>query len=141
MDDEQVKKKIKDGWLKSWMMIEVLAINKDTAESALKTHIDKMSKEDKVHILKVDYKKTQPVKAPFEGIEKAFSQVVEVEVLTNSYEKLMYLTLNYGPSAIEILEPDSVKMDLGQAQGILNSIAEMIHRFAAAGMGGVVINR
>ena len=141
MEEEQVKKKIKDGWIKSWMMIEVLAVNKKAAEESLKGHLDKMKKENKTLVIKEDYKGAQEVDKPMPDIEKGFSQVVEIELLTENYEKLMFLTMNYGPSALEILEPDNIKMDLGEAQGILNSISEMIHRFAAAGVGGVVINR
>ena len=141
MDNEQVQKKLKDGWIKSWMMIEVLAVSREAAQESLKNHIERMKKEDKTYIIKEDFQDIKEIENPMKDVDKGFSQVVELELLTQNYEKLMFLTLNYGPSALEILEPDKIKMDLGEAQGILNSISDMIHRFAAAGLGGVVINR
>jgi len=141
MNEEQVKKKLRDGWIKSWMMIEVLAISKEATEEALKNHIERMKKENKTTIIKDDFQEIREVDKPMQNVEKAYSQVVELDILTENYEKLMFLTMNYGPSAVEILEPSTIKMDMGEAQGILNSISEMIHRFAAAGIGGVVINR
>ena len=141
LTNDEVKKKLKDGWIKSWMMIEVLAVNKETADESLKNHLERMKKENKTIIIKEDFKGVQDVENPLPDVEKGYSQVVEIELLTQNYEQLMFLTMNYGPSALEILEPDNIKMDLGEAQGILNSISDMIHRFAAAGVGGVVINR
>lgn len=138
---EQIQKKLKDGWIKSWMMIEVLAVNEKAAGEALKNHLERMKKEEKTLLIKEDFQEIREVEKPMPSIEKGFSQVVEIEVLTHTFDKLMFLTMNYGPSAIEILEPKNIKMDMGEAQGILNSIADMIHRFAAAGVGGVVINR
>ena len=141
LTNDEVKKKLKDGWIKSWMMIEVIAVNKETADESLKNHLERMKKENKTIIIKEDFKGVQDVENPLPDVEKGYSQVVEIELLTQNYEQLMFLTMNYGPSALEILEPDNIKMDLGEAQGILNSISDMIHRFAAAGVGGVVINR
>ena len=141
MEDDKVKKKINDGWIKSWMMVEVLAVEKDAAEESLKQHIDKLRKENKTEILKADFQAAEEVDNPLPNVAKAYSQVVELELLTENFEKLMFITMNYGPSALEILEPSQIRMDMGEAQGILNSISEMIHRFAAAGVGGVVINR
>lgn len=141
MEDDKVKKKINDGWIKSWMMVEVLAVEKDAAEESLKQHIDKLRKENKTEILKADFQAAEEVDNPLPNVAKAYSQVVELELLTENFEKLMFITMNYGPSALEILEPSQIRMDMGEAQGILNSISEMIHRFAAAGIGGLVINR
>ena len=45
MDDKQnklEKKRLGDGWIKSTMIIEVLAITKEAAESALEKHVEKM---------------------------------------------------------------------------------------------------
>ena len=47
--------------------------------------------------------------------------------------------MHYGPSSVEIIEPKMVNLKLGEAQGILNSIGDMLHKFVAAGVGGVVI--
>ena len=49
--------------------------------------------------------------------------------------------MNYGPSAIEILEPKNIKLELGEAQNVLAEIANLVHRFAQAGIGGVVISK
>jgi ATPase subunit of ABC transporter with duplicated ATPase domains len=137
---EKAEKKIKEGWIKSWMMIEVLAVTKDAAKDALKKHVEKMEREDKTLVIRKDFQKTEEVKNPKPNIEKAYTQVVELEVLNENYDKLMFIVMNYAPSAVEILEPSKINMDVGEAQGILNSISAMIHKFAAAGIGGILVN-
>lgn len=137
---EDVKKKVKNGWIRSWMMIEVLAITEKAAKSALKKHTQKMGREKRTIIYNKKFHEIKKVEKPFPKIETAYSCVAELELVTQTYDQLIYLVMNYGPSSIEILEPEKLKIDMGEAQSILNSVAEMIHKFVAAGIGGVIIN-
>lgn len=138
--DEEVKKRMKDGWIKVGFMIEAMAISGEAVESALKKHVEKMEKEKGVLIIKKDFKPNTEVEKPLPNIEKGYSQVVDVELVAESFDKLVYMSMNYGPSAIEILEPDKITLDFGEAQGILNSIASIMHTFAAMRGGGVLVS-
>ena len=137
---EDVKRKVKDGWIRSWMMIEVLAVTEEAAKTALEKHIKKMGREKRTIIYNKKFHEIKKVEKPLPNIEKAYSHVAELELVTQAYDQLIYLVMNYGPSSIEILEPEKLKIGMGEAQSILNSIAEMIHKFVAAGIGGIVIN-
>lgn len=137
---EKADKRMKDGWIRSTVMIEVLASSESAARSALEKHVEKLSKEDKTIVYMRDYKEIQKVDNPTPRIKEAFSNVVELEMVNETYEKLVYISMIYGPSSIEILEPDILRVDAGDAQNILNSVADIIHRFAAAGVGGLVVN-
>lgn len=137
---ENIKKKVKDGWIRSWMMIEVLAITEKAAKSALEKHIEKMGREKRTIIYNKKFHETKKVEKPLPNIKTAYSYVVELDLVTQTYDQLIYLVMNYGPSSIEILEPEKLKIGMGEAQSILNSVAEMIHKFVAAGIGGVVIS-
>lgn len=142
MDEKQGKlaeKRLNEGWIKSGMIIEVLAITREAAESALRKHIDKMGNEENTMILSEKFHRTLAARRPLPNIDKAYSQIVDVEVLTRNFDQLVRLVVSYGPSSIEILEPERLSIDMGEAQGILNSIAELIHKFAAAGMGGIMV--
>ncbi len=143
MDEKRQKlaeKRIREGWIKSGMIIEVLAIDRGAAESALKKHLEKMGKEENTMILDRDFHEIQEVEKPLPNIDKAYSQIVDVEVLTRNFDQLVRVVVSYAPSSVEILEPERLSMDMGEAQGILNSIAEIIHKFAAAGIGGVMVS-
>jgi len=45
----------------------------------------------------------------------------------------------YGPSAIEVLSPPNKQVSAGEIQNIVNTLAGLLHQFAAAGAGGIVI--
>jgi hypothetical protein len=139
MDEKLVEKRLKEGWIKSTMIIEVLAVTKEASESALKTHVEKMTKEENTMVLNQELHKAEPVNKPLPNIEKAYSQIVDVEVITRNFDQLVRLVVSYAPSSVEILEPEKFSLDMGEAQGILNSLAELIHKFAATGLGGIMI--
>ncbi len=138
--EDQVKKRMKEGWIKVSLMIEAMAISKEAVDSALKKHVEKMGKEKNMLIYRKDFKGVEEIEKPLPDIPKGFSQVVDVELVAENFDKLVYIVMNYGPSAIEILEPHNIKMDLGEAQGILNTLAALIHRFAAMGAGGMIVS-
>jgi len=137
---EKAQKKLKEGWIKSLMMIEVLAISEEAAKSSLENHVKKMGREKKTIVYKKEFKEIVRVENPLPPIKEAYSNVVELELVTENFETLVFLVMTYAPSSVEILEPVALNLEVGEAQGILNSIAEMLHRFASAGLGGVVIN-
>jgi hypothetical protein len=137
---ERVAKKLKEGWIHSSMMIEVLAGSEAAATKGLQQHVEKMEKEDKSIIFGKDFSPVTKVDKPLPSLEVGYSHIVELEMLTENFEKLFYIVMRYGPSSVEVHKPESIRLPFGEAQGILNSLAEMIHRYAAAGIGGMIIN-
>ncbi len=138
--EEEACKRVKEGWIRAAMMIEALAITKETAESALDKHVEKMTKEKDIIICKKEFRGAEEVDKPLPNVPKGYSQVVDIELVVENFDKLVWIVMNYGPSAIEILEPKNITMDFGEAQGILNSLASMIHTYAAMGAGGMLVS-
>lgn len=134
--DRKVKK---EGWIRSTMMIEALAINKEAVKGALEKHVATMGKVRTSHIYRKDFGEIREVNNPMPNIPKAYSYVVELELVSRNFEALLYLVMNFAPSSVEILEPKDLKLDIGEAQGILVAVAEMFHRFAAMNIGAVHI--
>ncbi len=136
---KEEEKKLNDGWIKSTMIIEVLAVNEEAAESALRNHVEKMGKEDLTMIVDTKYHDTLEVEKPLPRLDKAYSRIVDVDILTKDFDTLVRVVVSYAPSSIEILKPEKIRMDMGEAQAILNSVSEIIHKFAQAGIGGVMV--
>lgn len=142
-----IKEKQKNGWLKAWFAIEVIAIRKDLAIDSIKKHIERMCKAK--HILIVDVVYSEPIeskdipakiKDKLENDAKAYSVTAEVTFFCKSLSTLLELVMMYGPSAIEVLEPKAIVVNVDEAQNIANVISGMLHQFAAAGVGGMVIS-
>lgn len=140
MDEKEIiEKKMKEGWIKTWMMIEVMAISPDAAKKALEAHVEKMENEKGTFLYNKKYGEVEKVEKPLPNVPEGYSYVVEFEYLVSDYDRLMTIVMNYGPSSVEILEPDEIKMTLDQAQGALNSVSAMMHKFASQA-GGVIIS-
>ena len=144
MEEEKLKKeaekRMKDKWIKSQMFIEVLALQEDAAKEVLEAHVKKLENEGSVLITKKDWKPMRKIEKPFPNIDIGYGYFVELEVLTENYDKLVYVAMNYGPSSIEIIEPKEIKLQSWEADGIVNGVADMMHRFAAS-KGGFVLKK
>ena len=138
-DNEIVKKRMKEGWIKAWFAIEAMAVSEEVVEKALKEHIEKLSKAKDTMVIEKKFSEIKKVENPPRGIEKAFSQVSEVVVLVKDFFTLINISILYGPSAIEIIEPSEKNIKLDEMQNIVNVITGIIHRFASIGVGGIVM--
>ncbi len=131
--------KVEHGWLRTWLAFEVLAAKKERAKEALEMLIDKMDKDKKAKIYSKQFSELRTVENPMKNVKEAFSMTCEIELIAPNFDNLLQVVLEYGPSAIEIIEPSELKMKISEAQGVLNSVSQMMHKFAAAGVGGIVI--
>jgi len=136
---EAIEKRLKEGWIQVIMMIEVLAVTEEAARSSLDRHISLLEKEKKALVGRKDFKEITKVENPLPNVAVGYSNIVEVEVLARDFQTLVYLAMNYGPSSIEILRPEKITLDMGEAQGVLVSVADLLHKFASQGIGGVII--
>jgi hypothetical protein len=139
MEESEIRKKIADGWIRCWAAIEVLAVSKNVTKTALKKHVAKIMQERGIHIYKERWDRAVRVKNPPKGIPEAWSQVVELEFIIQNLNLLVSFVILYGPSALEILEPNDIRISIGEAQDMLNRLASLVHQYAAKGIGGIVI--
>ena len=79
------------------------------------------------------------VEKPMKNVEEGYSQVVKVKFFAKNLMTLISVVLTYGPSAIEVLGPDKREMRIDEIQNIVNLLAGVVHNFAAAGVGGIII--
>ncbi len=138
IDREQADEKIRTGWLRIWAGFDALAAAEETVKAALAELIGKLDEDSRAKVYKKEFSDVQKVENPLKGIKEGFSQTVKTEFLVKNLDDLVDIVIEYGPSAIEILEPPEFKLKAVEAQAIINSIAALMHRYAAAGLGGAV---
>ena len=141
ISESEANNKVKDGWIKAWMAFEVLAINEKAAKESLEGLLDNLDKSERGHIYKKHLGDIKKVDKPMKNIEVAYSLTSDVELVSKNFESLVMAVIEFGPSAIEILEPLNLNIKAGECQKILNTISHMMHRFAAAGLGGLLLLR
>lgn len=138
LSKEDVNEKLEKGWIKSWSMFEVLATKEETTKEAIDKLLDRLEKDPRAGVYKKDLSEIKKAIKPMKNIDVAYSLTAEVEFITKNFDDLVQIVMEYGPSAIEIYEPKNINIPCGEAQSILNSISQMMHQFAAAGVGGIV---
>lgn len=135
---------ISKGWIKVWMLFEVQAISPEAAKGALAEHISKLKKEPAVKIIEENITSADEIEAIEQlkrhGINKTFSQLAELVILVKSFEALTNATITYAPTAIEILAPEKITLDMRSMQNALSTVSDMMHKFAAAGIGGMLVS-
>ncbi len=142
-NDLKVDELLSKGWMKVWMIFEVQAADKAVCVSSLKKHVKDMGSLDSVEIIDESFADVDKIEAP-EGLKKRgvnalFAQVSEVTIMARDFEGLVNVVINYAPSAVEIMAPEKITITMRDAQNSLASVADMMHKFARAGIGGVVI--
>ncbi len=142
-NDLKVRELLGKGWMKVWMIFEVQAADKAVCVSSLKKHVKDMGSLDSVEIIDESFAGVDKIEAP-EGLKKRgvnalFAQVSEVTIMARDFEGLVNVVINYAPSAVEVMAPEKITITMRDAQNSLVSVADMMHKFARAGIGGVVI--
>lgn len=99
------------------MIIELSGWPKKLIEESLKQVIKEISKRYKVG--KKEFSEVKKIG------KKTFSQFVEFECKFDNFESLFGMIIDFGPSVVEILEPDKIEIDSLELQ---NSISDMIAR-------------
>lgn len=140
MTKDLLSEKLEKGWIHAKMFFEVMAVNEDVVKKHLKEHIEKIRKMENLKIVSEKFSEIEEVEDPPEKFKEAYSQIADIEIVVSSLENLIYTVIFFGPSSIEILEPKEMKVGFDSAQAMANAVAELMHKYAAAGAGGIVIN-
>ncbi len=139
MEREEADEKVDKGWIRASAFIEVMAIKEESARMALEKHVEKIEKQKGIEVYKKEYEEPEVVdNPPTKKAKKAYSQIVEIEFVVSSVKNLMTFSMLYGPSSVEVIEPDSVNIKIDELQDMANSISALIHQYASQGAGGIV---
>ena len=137
--EEEIKKKRKDNWIEAWFAIEALAAESGVVEASLKRHVEKLLGARDVLLYDKKFSEIKRVENPMKNIKQGFSQIAELKLLVKDIFTLINIVIVYGPSSVEIISPSSKEMKIEEIQRIANVLAGLVHKFAAAGVGGIII--
>lgn len=140
MDAEEINKMRKDKWFEVWFAIEALGVEEDVVKSALENHAEKLASVKNVSVYERKFGEIKKVENPMKDVKEAYSQIIEVKFFAKDLFTLLNIVLVYGPSSIEILGPDKKEISVDEIQNLANVLAGVVHQFAAAGIGGIVIS-
>lgn len=136
---ERIGKAKQNKWIESWMAFEVLAVSAEAAEKAMKALMDGLEVARESFIYEKNEMEIAKVDNPTKKIKVGYSKVFEVKLFTKDMFSLLSIVISFGPSSVEILGPKEISTGAGEVQSICNELSGLVHKYASAGLGGVVI--
>ncbi len=122
-----VQKRLKEGAILSRLFIEIQGNDAEAAKKALeRTVCNSLASEQSVSLLNVRLYDILPDKE-----KKTFSGVVEIKALFRDFRWFVSVVMRYGPSAIEIIEPEEYKLNLDEMQSIIADVSEFSQTFSS----------
>jgi len=116
-----VDKYLGEGGVLATLYLEVQGNNEETAKKALeKTVFDQLRMDKKVFLLEArmfELKKDEKV--------EVYSGVAEVKVLARDFRWFINTVMRYGPSAIEIIEPEEVHLSCDEMHSLVADVADV----------------
>lgn len=126
-EDADIDRLMSEGCLHARMFMEVQGNDKEACQKALeRTVFDSLVAEENVTVLNVKFYELQK-----DAKDEYFSGVVEIDLLLRDFRWFINVTMRYGPSAIEIIEPHHVKLNLDEMQSILADVSELSQTFSS----------
>jgi hypothetical protein len=136
---DEIARRKRDNWYDVFFAIEALGLTEEVVSSSLKRHTEKLSHVKDLFVYEQEFTGTDKIKNPMKNVEEAYVQVVRIKFFVKDLATLLRVVLTYGPSAVEIMGPRKKDIAMGEIQDISNILAGLVHQFAAAGAGGIII--
>lgn len=124
-----------------WMVFEALSPNEEDVVESLKDHVEMLEEEERVEVMETEFDDVDEMDNPHPGLEKGYSQVVETRIKVDGFDKAVQVAISYGPTYIQLEEPDRFEIDLKEGQNALQEVVNTMHQYAKSGAGGVMISR
>ena len=122
-----IERYLREGSILARIFIEVQGNDRDTCQKALeRTIFDSLADEDPVKLINVKFYELKR-----DDVNEFFSGVVEVKLLFRDFRWFISVVMRYGPSAMEIIEPHSVKLNLDEMQSIIADVSELSQTFSS----------
>ena len=110
------------GWIHSSLIIEVQGNDKKLADKAIHQMVERMKNEKDTRVYGADFSEVEQIKADW------FSAHVEIFILTKNFGALTKIALLYAPSVVEIMDPNKINLEIGDAQNLLVDISGIVTR-------------
>lgn len=121
MKPKEIKQKVQEeGYIQAIIIFEVAGSPKKYVEDALTSYLQKLKDEKDVEVIKQDVE-------PAEEQDKVWGALAEVEILVKGLEKFTWLCMNFMPSSIEIMAPDSMAFKGRDLTNWLNDLLAKLH--------------
>ncbi|VVB80708.1 Uncharacterised protein [uncultured archaeon] len=111
--------------IRALLIIEVAGRPPEHLSEAIRAHVEKLNFVKGVKLVNATYATPKKI----EEEKDLYTTFSEVEVQTDSIQKLIDIVFEFMPSSVEVLEPSEVVFDIQETTNILNDITGRLHKY------------
>ena len=120
MKESHIREHLQKGWIRCIVTFEIVGKPAKHVETALAGFLDNIKKDHRIAIIQ------EEILPPEEMEDGMFSAIAEEEILVKNLETLTWLSINFSPASIEILEPTELEV---QSRDITNWLNDSFSKF------------
>ena len=115
--------------IRARLIIEAQGKPQKNVEDSLKNVVKQIEKVDSIEVFDI---KSEPV--ILDRKIDLYSGLVDIGIETEKFESLFFVVLRFGPTAIIVLEPEKIEVEIGELQTTLNDMANILHALSVEAM-------
>jgi hypothetical protein len=103
-------------------IIEVAGTPQNYVDKVMFNIVENLKKELQTKVIETQIAEARPSK------DSIFAGFIETELQIDTFEKMIYLLVNYMPSSIELLDVTEIKMKADEFRNAMNDLLSTIHK-------------
>jgi hypothetical protein len=123
MNEKEIKRKISEGMVRCRVIVEIAGSPKQHVKKTLSLVVENMKKDEDLTVLKEEFFTPKKTK-------EFYHAFAELEVLFSKPTAMLVFCIDYAPSSVEIMEPESMTLAARDWSGLLNDFLAVLHRTA-----------
>lgn len=105
------------------MIVEASSPDKEALDKQCEI-LEKRFKDEKFEIL--DFEKSEIKKQ-----DDSYTSFFDTEIVVPNFKDVIYLIFNYGPTFVELLEPQKIELNIAESQEALNEVASIVNYYVS----------
>ena len=116
---------MREGGILARIYLGVQGNDKEAAKKALESTVNtRLAKEEHIRLLEVNMYDILKEKKDY------FSGVSDVRLIAEDFRWFVNMILRYGPSAVEIIEPEDVRLNMEQMHSLAADVCDFSHMYS-----------
>jgi hypothetical protein len=124
MDEKEIQKKVKEGYILAQASFEVIGSPKEHVETTIKGFVENIKQDPAIIFVTEDYGEAEEVDG------KLWGTYVDAELLVKGLDKFNWLCVNFMPANIEIIAPSELRFKDKDLTNWFNDILAKLHEIS-----------
>ncbi len=121
LSEKEVRERLLNGWVRCIVIFEIVGKPKQHIEETMRAYMENIKQDARIAMLAEEYAETE------EHEDGLFSTFCEAEMLVQNLEVLTWLSINFSPASIEVLEPPKVSVKANDLTSWYNDLLSKLH--------------